>query len=171
LRGRSQDLGGDENRLSCYEKTKSLIAFILDRWGWMHRDYHGYIDLDDVFQEARIALWQATAAYDKRRGTKFSTFGARVVQNKLSNLKKRLAKEVVTVPIIEEVHKDGNSIFDVLIAETRLTTGKTAERALPILLLMRDGLDIKEIGENLGISPSSVRKRLRALGEILGGRL
>jgi len=42
---------------------------------------------DEIYAEARVALWEACKGYDSEKGTKFSTYATPIIKNKLRNIK------------------------------------------------------------------------------------
>lgn len=140
---------------------------------------------DEIYAEARVALWEACKGYDSEKGTKFSTYATRTIKNELQKLKKRFYRQKRhptggVTSLQQEVFED-MSILDTvpyyqdfdgyIIAKEILRIADEVDPALRWRYV--EGLPPQEIADMLGVTKKYVSDRLRRsrkkLKERLGG--
>jgi RNA polymerase sigma factor (sigma-70 family) len=138
---------------------------------------------DEIYAEARVALWEACKGYDSEKGTKFSTYATPIIKNKLRNIKKwfyrqkrhptggvtSLQREVFEdISILDTVpyHQD----FDGYIVVKEIL--RIADEVDPALRWRYvEGLPPQEIADRLGVTKKYVSGRLRRSRKKLKERL
>lgn len=146
-----------------------------------------YDELDDLQQEARIAVLHAAKAFDPSKGFQFSTLATRSIINRLSNVTGRTRKRKGVwqqTPEDEEGNRPEPSVKpDRLPTEEREQQASVlkAVEALPEksreIVKRRYGLDgeppesASDIGRRIGVSPQRVSKILDGAREHLRSAL
>lgn len=136
------------------------------------------VDVEDLLQEARIALLAAIQSYEPGHGTALSTWAWRPMYQAVEREAKRAARaSLVTaayddiddeertddrsVPVPDEVSREMDA-EEAPAAVSSLLDGLDATDALILRLRRAEGLSLRETGERVGLSHGAVAKRERA---------
>lgn len=156
---------------SLFEANQALMFWMANRFIWKE-----YLDRDDIIQEARIGLWQASLEFDAGKGWTFSTIAVnrmkwriwRAIQLEWKQKRGRhqtvgdkdqedgLTQLAVSrEPAAEDIaiQKDELSRFNSIL-------DKIAQRDAELLRGRADGKTLREIGEDRGVSHERIRQRL-----------
>lgn len=96
-------------------------------------------DMDDVRQEARLALWIATGRYEDGRGLTFGQYARTMIRRRLIDLLNAALRHkhaVLTNAVRVTVLEDGGELEEVAIVDTL-----PADDDVPRLVVLRDTLD------------------------------
>ena len=61
-----------------YNENESLVSFVLIKHFTTYMN-HSNSELEDMYQEGRMALWEAVQKFDESKGYKFSSFACRYI--------------------------------------------------------------------------------------------
>ena len=136
------------------------------------------VDFDDILQQARIGLTRAAMSFDERKGTAFSTYAWRVIQNDLNTFYSRQRRRMLREQTpFEDYHHDSSKEFqspeELMPDETAdvhtqisLRESQEAIRRAMVKLPLRlrrviegilHGQDYRKIGKDLGFSHASAK--------------
>lgn len=136
-------------------------------------------DVDDLIQEARIALLKAAQAFHPEQGTKFSSFASAIINNRLRDLyKSRIARSAHEGGSLdEEVGEDGDTRqsltpdaapsepLPVERSETAKITeeevAKLPDRPQAIVRAFMAGKSGEEIAASMGVTRQAVNQSLK----------
>jgi RNA polymerase sporulation-specific sigma factor len=156
--------------------NEALVRFILKGYAW--RD-----DYEDLLQEGRLALFQATKKFDPTKG-KFSSFAGRYIRNSVLRVlraenreKRRCPGEAISLNEAASPQDGQTELLD-LLPDERVDVEKEAmarlmldeilpgleSRELRILLMRTQGYGYCEIAEVLGLSRQRVQQLLHNIG-------
>lgn len=161
---------------SLMRDNEALVRFILRGYAW--RD-----DYEDLLQEGRFALFQATKKYDPTKG-KFSSFAGRYIYNSVQRVlraekreKRRCPGEAVSLNEAASPQDGQTELLDILPDErvdvereamARLTLDEIIpgleSRELRILMMRSQGYGYGDIAETLGVSRQRVQQLLHNIG-------
>ena len=79
--------GNDDDFNELLENYHNLIYKIINIYNLSVGDY--YIDSDDLYQEASLALYKAVHNFDENRGASFTTYAYIVIKNRITSMVKK----------------------------------------------------------------------------------
>lgn len=127
-------------------------------------------DADDVAQIARLKAWQAIRRFDPARGTRLSTYLARVVMNAVIDSVRSIARQKHCVPIPTTHAAPADVLAIEKLAAAILANPHRYMSDRPASLVPLADLSNRQIGAKLGMTPKSaadaktrLRNRLREL--------
>ena len=152
-----------------YEENEKLAYFIANKW----RSKVYPSNMEDLYQEAKIALWAASKSYNPDKGIKFSTYVTNCINHKIINFMQRKIPQIQPEQEIslftqlldadyeftfENVLESNMDIENDIFTKQILDEVKNDE-----ILKLRylDGYTQKQVGEMLGISQMSVSRMIR----------
>ena len=136
------------------------------------------LDIDDLIQEGRIALYRAIETFDPSRKAKFSTYAYNVIQRSIINIVvkhnrenwKNVPEELV--PIVPDTKEETKLIMLDQIASLFKSAGLTDREQKVIELRYWQDLYFDEIGREIGSSVTNTRyifnKALKKMQNELG---
>lgn len=136
-------------------------------WLMMTQTRPGHLNIDDLFQEGRIALWQSILHFDPTHGTAFSTYACAAIRNRLWLAVKRSLESIGWLPWEEEMESLEGIIAAWQSEQVHLALEEALEtlpEGLRLILMRHYGLDgntplsFTEIGLTLGWSHEWVRQ-------------
>lgn len=121
------------------------------------------LDIDDLVQEGRIALYRAIETFDPSRKAKFSTYAYNVIQRSIINIVvkhnrenwKNVSEELV--PIVPDTKAETKLIMLDQINSLFKSAGLTARERKVIELRYWGDLHFDEIGKEIGSSVTNTR--------------
>ena len=120
---------------------------------------HDKIEIDDLFQEILIRLWNGFDTYEGRSDAK--TWIYRVSLNTAINQDKKERRRIETVPLtvdIDPYEADDPSSRQIRELYNRISRLDFIDRSL--ILLWLEGISYEDIGAIIGITPNNVGVRL-----------
>lgn len=127
---------------------------------------HDKAEIDDLFQEILIRLWNGFDTYEGRSNAR--TWIYRVALNTAINQDKKQRRRVETVPLtvdIDPFEADNPKTEQVRKLHDLITQLELVDRSLVLLWL--EGINYDEIGAIIGITPNNVGVRLSRIKEKL----
>ena len=127
---------------------------------------HDKDEIDDLFQEILIRLWNGFDTYEGRSDAK--TWIYRVALNTAINQDKKERRRIQTVPLtvdIDPYEADDPSAQQIRELYDRISRLDLIDRSL--ILLWLEGVSYDEIGAIIGITPNHVGVRLMRIKEKL----
>ena len=127
---------------------------------------HDKDEIDDLFQEILIRLWNGFDTYEGRSDAK--TWIYRVALNTAINQDKKERRRIQTVPLtvdIDPYEADDPSAQQIRELYDRISRLDLIDRSL--ILLWLEGVSYDEIGAIIGITPNHVGVRLLRIKEKL----
>ena len=127
---------------------------------------HDKAEIDDLFQEILIRLWNGFDTYEGRSDAR--TWIYRVALNTAINQDKKQRRRVETVPLtvdIDPFEADNPKTEQVRKLHDLITQLELVDRSLDLLWL--EGINYDEIGAIIGITPNNVGVRLGRIKEKL----
>ena len=127
---------------------------------------HDKAEIDDLFQEILIRLWNGFDTYEGRSNAR--TWIYRVALNTAINQDKKQRRRVETVPLtvdIDPFEADNPKTEQVRKLHDLITQLELVDRSLVLLWL--EGINYDEIGAIIGITPNNVGVRLARIKEKL----
>jgi len=127
---------------------------------------HDKAEVDDLFQEILIRLWNGFDTYESRSDAR--TWIYRVALNTAINQDKKERRRIETVPLsvdIDPYEGDDPSTQQIRDLYDRISRLDLIDRSL--ILLWLDGVSYDEIGAIIGITPNNVGVRLSRIKEKL----
>ena len=127
---------------------------------------HDKDEIDDLFQEILIRLWNGFDTYEGRSDAK--TWIYRVALNTAINQGKKKRRRIETVPLtvdIDPYEADDPSAQQIRELYDRISRLDLIDRSL--ILLWLEGITYDEIGAIIGITPNNVGVRLARIKEKL----
>ena len=127
---------------------------------------HDKAEIDDLFQEILIRLWNGFDNYEGRSSAR--TWLYRVALNPAINQDKKQRRRIETVPLtvdIDPFEADNPKTEQVRKLHDMITQLELVDRSLVLLWL--EGISYDEIGAIIGITPNNVGVRLARIKEKL----
>ena len=127
---------------------------------------HDKAEVDDLFQEILIRLWNGFAHYEGRSSAR--TWVYRVALNTAINQDKKERRRIETVPLtvdIDPFEADDSKTQQVRKLHYLISQLELIDRSLVLLWL--EGIPYDEIGAIIGITPNNVGVRLARIKEKL----
>ena len=127
---------------------------------------HDKAEIDDLFQEILIRLWNGFDNYEGRSSAR--TWIYRVALNTAINQDKKQRRRIETVPLtvdIDPFEADNPKTEQVRKLHDMITQLELVDRSLVLLWL--EGISYDEIGAIIGITPNNVGVRLARIKEKL----
>ena len=127
---------------------------------------HNKAEIDDLFQEILIRLWNGFDTYKGRSGAR--TWIYRVALNTAINQDKKERRRIETVPLtvdIDPYEADNPKTEQVRKLYDLISQLELVDRSLVLLWL--EGISYDEIGAIIGITPNNVGVRLLRIKEKL----
>jgi RNA polymerase sigma-70 factor (ECF subfamily) len=127
---------------------------------------HNKAEIDDLFQEILIRLWNGFDTYEGRSDAR--TWIYRVAFNTAINQDKKQRRRIETVPLtvdIDPYEADDPSTHQIRELYDRISRLDLIDRSL--ILLWLEGISYDEIGAIIGITPNNVGVRLGRIKEKL----
>ena len=127
---------------------------------------HNKAEIDDLFQEILIRLWNCFDTYEGRSDAR--TWIYRVALNTAINQDKKKRRRIETVPLtvdIDPFEADNPKTQQVRKLHDLITQLELVDRSLVLLWL--EGISYDEIGAIIGITPNNVGVRLVRIKEKL----
>jgi RNA polymerase sigma-70 factor (ECF subfamily) len=127
---------------------------------------HDKAEIDDLFQEILIRLWNGFDHYEGRSSAR--TWIYRVALNTAINQDKKARRRIETVPLtvdIDPFEADNPKTEQVRKLHDLITQLELVDRSLVLLWL--EGISYDEIGAIIGITPNNVGVRLARIKERL----
>jgi len=161
------------DRIEKYQETKDPAdanPVLRSRWAWLYKQARrtgGPVDVDDLVQEASLALWDAASRFIPG-DVLFTTYATSAVRRKMWRLNKyeRRAKRIATVSLDQEppegqhpLHEripDGRPDPELQVTAAELLELLTDRERFVILKRYKEGWHLREVGWELGVSHSTV---------------
>ena len=127
---------------------------------------HDKVEIDDLFQEILIRLWNGFDTYEGRSDAR--TWIYRVALNTAINQDKKERRRIETVPLtvdIDPYEADNPKTEQVRKLYDLISQLELVDRSLVLLWL--EGINYDEIGAIIGITPNNVGIRLMRIKEKL----
>lgn len=127
---------------------------------------HNKTEVDDLFQEVLIRLWNGFDHYEGRSSAR--TWVYRVALNTAINQDKKERRRIETVPLtvdIDPFEADDSKTQQVRKLHDLISQLELIDRSLVLLWL--EGISYDEIGAIIGITPNNVGVRLARIKEKL----
>ena len=127
---------------------------------------HNKAEIDDLFQEILIRLWNGFDTYEGRSNAR--TWIYRVALNTAINQDKKQRRRIETVPLtvdIDPIEADNPKTEQVRKLHDLIGRLELIDRSLVLLWL--EGISYDEIGAIIGITPNNVGVRLARIKEKL----
>ena len=127
---------------------------------------HNKTEIDDLFQEILIRLWNGFDTYEGRSSAR--TWVYRVALNTAINQDKKERRRIETVPLtvdIDPFEADNPKTQQVRKLHDLISQLELIDRSLVLLWL--EGISYDEIGAIIGITPNNVGVRLARIKEKL----
>ena len=127
---------------------------------------HNKAEIDDLFQEILIRLWNGFDTYEGRSDAR--TWIYRVALNTAINQDKKQRRRIETVPLtvdIDPFEADNPKTEQVRKLHDLISQLELIDRSL--ILLWLEGISYDEIGAIIGITPNNVGVRLARIKEKL----
>ena len=127
---------------------------------------HNNAEIEDLFQEILIRLWNGFDQYEGRSSARTWIF--RVALNTAINQDRKKRKRIETVPLtvdIDPYETDDPSTHQIRELYDRISRLDLIDRSL--ILLWLEGISYDEIGAIIGITPNNVGVRLARIKEKL----
>ncbi|MBR4535863.1 MAG: RNA polymerase sigma factor [Bacteroidales bacterium] len=127
---------------------------------------HNNAEIEDLFQEILIRLWNGFDQYEGRSSARTWIF--RVALNTAINQDRKKRKRIETVPLtvdIDPYEADDPSTHQIRELHDRISRLDLIDRSL--ILLWLEGISYDEIGAIIGITPNNVGVRLARIKEKL----
>ena len=127
---------------------------------------HDKAEIDDLFQEILIRLWNGFDNYEGRSSAR--TWVYRVALNTAINQDKKQRRRIETVPLtvdIDPFEADNPKTEQVRKLHDLISQLELIDRSLVLLWL--EGISYDEIGAIIGITPNNVGVRLARIKEKL----
>ena len=127
---------------------------------------HNKAEIDDLFQEILIRLWNGFDCYEGRSSAR--TWIYRVALNTAINQDKKQRRRIETVPLtvdIDPFEADNPKTEQVRKLHDLISQLELIDRSLVLLWL--EGISYDEIGAIIGITPNNVGVRLARIKEKL----
>lgn len=180
-------MDADQEREALFHANRGLALSAVRRFG------NGRAD-EDMLSVAFMALWQATERWDPKRGVRFSTYAHSLIAGALkrylcevsgglihvpryllerptSSERSAMRYQVMLVPELTASHQcdnGGAGAISVPMEVLERAVGSRYRRGLEWLLLrIRYGETLREIGEREGLSPQAIAYRIRRAVELL----
>ncbi len=146
---------------------KALLGFITALVKRSCHDQHTFGNIEDSIQESALEIWQRLPEFNKAR----SPLPAWVALITLHNVRDALRRSKNHPPgpgrLADQQPDEENLASKSLPVDVQFDLKEFRERLAPldrtILHMATDGLTLREIGQALGLSHETVRKRLKKL--------
>lgn len=166
-----------EELVQRYQATQdeALLQELITRnkgllYGWVSSYHIPSYDMEDLWEEAYIALWRAAEAYDPERGFTFTSCLKGYVTQSFNRLytektrqKRYSGSEAVSWDSLEEINKEGGYHDDHSGLELGEFLSTLSDTAKTVATMLSEGGTKGDVAKALGIAPASVTYHLRRL--------
>lgn len=189
-----------ESYKAAAEKYQPLIEAMAEEYYRTIKHYADCADIDDLRQEASIALMRAVETYEEGRGVSFGLYAKICIKNRMISILRRIKRTASITASVPSDHGNGShgadneaGIPDISAADiprrlcgdpelhlieaenykhlTDIIGGALNEREKRVLDLYVGGASYKEIAERLNVSEKSVDNAVYRIKAKLRGRV
>lgn len=139
-------------------------------YSWVTSYHIPNYDLDDLWEEAYIALWGAAKAYNPERGYLFVTCVKGFVTQRFNRLytektrqKRFNGSEAVSWESLEEINKEGGYHDDHSGLELSEFLNTLNDTTKTVATMLSEGFTKIDVARALGVAPASVSYHIRRL--------
>ena len=139
-------------------------------YGWVSSYHIPSYDMEDLWEEAYIALWRAAEAYDPERGYAFTTCLKGFVTQSFNRLyvsntrqKRYSGSEAVSWDSLEEINKEGGYHDDHSGLELREFLSTLSDTAKTVATMLSEVFTKGDVAKALDCAPATVTYYLRQL--------
>lgn len=171
---------GDDNAFSeLLQRFENMIYKIINNFNLNRGDY--LLDVESLFQEGCIALYNAVQNYDESRGMAFSSYAYMVIRSRIitciRSTRKKSSKECLSIDVIEnmdysldyscarvcdnppvEYHREQE-----LLENLEKYIAELPKEDRIIFTLRSDGVSYKQIAKLLNVSSKKIDNRIREM--------
>lgn len=160
------------------DSQRKLVEENLNLAYWYVNNKQPYIPLqmeyDDCIQEALLSLCNAAVKYDSNSKFSFTTYAIRCISNKFAEHSRRSSRDIrkansfpnrVFCPeeLLNNIGDFGKTsdVNFVELFERFLAKNPDMKRMISVIIMRRDGMTLKEIGNELGCTSQNVSSMLK----------